>query len=114
MINWISWLLRLVPEGLAAPNVTIQNTTSVYITWTEPARHNGILLGYEVHLMWSSTSQEAVIYSGTGFQTFFNGLDPYAKYQFRVAANTSVGSGYSVWTMVTMPEDGECENESEC
>lgn len=89
---------------MKAPNVTVLTSTSVHVTWQEPALPNGIVLGYGLHQ--KSGGVETVLFSGAGFSFTVNNLQPYTVYQFRVNASTVAGSGFSEWTQVTTLEDG--------
>lgn len=94
-----------VPDGLKAPNVTVVNSTSVYVTWEKPALPNGIVVGYG--LLQKTGSDETVLFSGMGFNFTVTNLQPFTDYEFRVNASTVAGSGLSEWTQVKTFEDGK-------
>lgn len=97
-----------MPDGLKAPNVTVLNSTSVYVTWQEPALPNGRLVSYELNRR-GERGVERLLFTGLGFNFTVTGLEPFTDYEFRVKASTSAGSGSSDWTPIKTFEDGEFE-----
>lgn len=81
------------------------NSTSVRVTWKQPALPNGIVISYGLHQ--KSGSGESVLFSGMGFSFTVTNLKPFTVYEFRVNASTVAGSGFSEYTKITTFEDGE-------
>ena len=97
-----------MPDGLKAPNVTVLNSTSVYVTWQEPALPNGRVISYELNRR-NERGVETLLFTGLGFSFTVTGLEPFTDYEFRVKASTSAGSGSSDWTPIKTFEDGKFE-----
>ena len=106
--NNLSTFLFLVPDGLKAPNVTVLNSSSVHVTWQEPALPNGRVVSYELNRR-SERGVETLLFTGLGFSFTVSGLEPFTDYEFRVEARTSAGSGSSNWTPIKTFEDGKFE-----
>lgn len=94
-----------VPDGLNAPNVTVLSSTSVHVTWEQPALPNGIIVGYG--LIQKTGGAETLLFNGMGFSFTVTNLQPFTVYEFRVNASTIAGSGFSEWAEVTTLEDGK-------
>ena len=86
-----------VPQGLAAPNVTVLGATSVLASWTPPLQPNGIIARYELILGGGGASNgvSSSVFSGQALSTTVNGLQPYMSYTLLVQACTSGGCGPS-------------------
>ena len=86
-----------VPQGLAAPNVTVLSATSVLASWTPPLQPNGIIARYELILGGGGASNgvSSSVFSGQALSTTVNGLQPYMSYTLLVQACTSGGCGPS-------------------
>lgn len=97
--------LSLVPDGLRAPNVTVLSSTSVHVTWLEPALPNGNIVSYRLHQ--KSGNMETILFSGLGFSLTVANLRPFTVYEFRVNASTIAGSEFSEWSRITTLEDGK-------
>ena len=81
------------------------NSTSVHVTWEQPALPNGIVVGYG--LIQKTGSAESLLFSGMGFSLTITNLQPFTVYEFRVNATTVAGSGFSEWTQARTLEDGK-------
>lgn len=86
------YLYTVAPSGWSLPSVTSLTSTSVLISWEEPANLNGILIEYMVE-RWVNNVSSIVLktlpptstrqYVDEGTQ-----LQPYTEYQYRVSART--------------------------
>ena len=81
------------------------SSTSVHVTWEQPALPNGIVIGYG--LIQKTRGAETVLFTGMGFIFTVTNLQPFTVYEFRVNATTAAGSGFSEWTRVTTLEDSK-------
>nr|XP_054587843.1 usherin [Nothobranchius furzeri] len=94
------------PSGVGLPIVTPLKANQVRVEWQIPARPNGDLVGYNVHLrdpvqlhvLSTAISPNDRIFSER--QTILHGLAPYHRYEVRVEACTSLGCSSSDWTSV--------------
>ncbi|XP_028409028.1 uncharacterized protein LOC114531613 isoform X2 [Dendronephthya gigantea] len=86
---------------LAAPNITLVNTssTSIAMNWTALpwAFHNGILLGYRIWLLKEETggtfSQTEQTFSTNEFHKHLVNMSKWTNYCVRIAGYTAVGDG---------------------
>jgi hypothetical protein len=97
------------PIGLAAPNVTVLNSTSAEITWHPPARHNGILLYYEILRLDVDRNQTHIVNTSLQLSLVVTDMEPYMKYGFQVAASTSGGRTWSDVTEIRTLQDSKFE-----
>uniref|UniRef100_A0A1A7W9R6 Usher syndrome 2A (Autosomal recessive, mild) n=3 Tax=Nothobranchiidae TaxID=405002 RepID=A0A1A7W9R6_9TELE len=94
------------PSGVGLPKVTPLEANQVRVEWQIPARPNGDIVGYNVHLrdpvqlrvISTAISPNDRIFSER--QTVLHGLAPYHRYEVRVEACTSLGCSSSDWTSV--------------
>lgn len=106
LLEFDRFFLLLVPSG--PPNsvvVTVANSTSATVTWTEPNAEdqNGNIKHYLVTLSGPDGEQS---FKSTGLSIQLSDLHPYYTYTCKVNAVT-IGSGpYSNVTFTT-PQDGE-------
>ena len=97
-----------VPQGLSAPVIAVIDGISVQASWQIPSSPNGEITEYFIRARifgQSSTEFTALccIVSSNRNVTV-TGLRPATTYEFRVAAKTSGGTGYSEWTSARMRE----------
>ncbi len=97
-------------------NVTVSRAvglpTQLHITWTEPAKPNGVITSYTVRcaaITGESEVLEPVVVSGNILEVYVTGLEPYTEYGCFVTANTSAGEGEPS-TKDTAVTDESCEN----
>ena len=93
--------------GLASPNVTILNSTAAHVTWSPPARDNGILLYYEIMRINLESNISKISNNSLHLYVVMTDLEPYNTYQFQVAAITRGGRSWSPETVVTTSEDSK-------
>ena len=96
------------PLGLAAPNVTV-NSTAANITWSPPARDNGIIIFYEIRRINPASGERSIVNVSLQFSHSMTDMEPYTKYEFQVAASTTGGKTWSDVTEIRTLEDSECE-----
>ena len=93
------------PLGLAAPNVTIVNSTAAFITWLPPERDNGVIIYYEIMRVNPGSGGRNIVNVSLQFSLLMTDMEPYTKYEFRVAASTAGGKTWSNITEVrTLPD----------
>ena len=90
------------PSGFYLPTIYVLNATAVKASWKKPREPNGIITKYE---LWAQRIDIAggeflVASSNTPEQNVtVSGLRPNTNYEFRLAASTVGGTGYSSWTL---------------
>ena len=85
-----------IPQGLAPPNVTVLNATSVSASWVPPLQPNGVVSRYELVVMGGGGSNNVTVaIGGLTLSTVVYGLLPYTAYALMVRACTSGGCGQS-------------------
>lgn len=90
-----------VPRGLAPPNVTVLDATSVFASWAPPLQPNGVVVRYELVLGRGGAPNGSVtVFSGPALYATVNGLQPYTSYMLLVQACTTGGCGLSNATSI--------------
>ena len=77
------------------------------VTWQPPARHNGILLYYEIERLDITRNQTHIVNTSLQLSLVVTDLEPYMKYRFRVGASTSGGKSWSDVTEIRTLQDGK-------
>ena len=102
-----------VPGG-SPVSLQTNPTSSITVTlvWNDLpySQRNGVIVRYSVEVCQIEPHGSCKTSPTNGNQTslVISSLHPYYEYNWRVAANTSVGRGpYSSYTSFVMPEDGE-------
>ena len=93
------------PTGLPAPVLTALSDTMIFITWSEPARPNGIITNYNITLLPSNIN--FVIRGDTTFSRNVSNLRPFTVYAVTLSACNSVGcvtNSSSIRTLEATPE----------
>nr|XP_047132108.1 usherin isoform X3 [Hydra vulgaris] len=97
-----------VPENVQPPFIEVLNSSSIFAKWDPPTTINGILIEYSLQIRLFSQPQLiedircCIKPSVTKVQV--DGLLPFTSYEFRVVASTFIGSSYSPWVLVRLPE----------
>ena len=98
-----------IPQGLSAPSVTVLSGVSVLVSWSPPTTPNGLITGYEIKARALSQASSEFVARCCVPAHLLNitvvGLKPATTYEFRMAAMTSAGSGFSGWTSARTRED---------
>ena len=91
-------------------NETQINTTSLYLSWEEPANNNAPILVYEVTLeVMNSERGDVLMFTSNTTELYVDGLTPFTEYSVQVVAVNSVGfSAPSVPMTVMTAEGSEC------
>eukprot|EP00794_Sanderia_malayensis_P020024 gene20024-21985_t len=91
-----------VPQGLAAPSIVVLSGVSVQASWPQPTNPNGLITQYEVRARrFQQANNESVVLcciQPNVLNVTVTGLKPATTYEFRVAARSDGGIGYSTWT----------------
>ncbi len=103
-------LILAVPEVPRSITTTVNNATSITVSWMVPEIPNGNIIRYELTI--SSSSLEA---SGLGsfnitsqtLEYVATMLSPFTNYTFEVAAVTGAGRGNSVTATNRTDESGK-------
>ena len=97
-----------VPQGLSVPLVTVINGISIRISWSSPSKPNGLITSYEIRVRVFGSSNSEIIarccIPANNRNVSVTGLLPATTYEFRVAAKTSGGTGFSGWTIARTNE----------
>ena len=80
------------PAGVTPPVLTVLNSTSIEVTWSEPLQTNGIIEYYL--LEWADARRE--IRNFTQLRVVLDNLVPYTEYSITLAACTSKLQGAEV------------------
>ena len=108
--QWVSARTRSgVPQGLSAPFIVVLDGISVQASWQIPSAPNGLISGYQIKArIFGQASTEFTArccIEPTNRNVTVSGLKPATTYEFRVAAQTSGGTGLSGWTSARTKED---------
>jgi len=92
------------PDEFASPNVDAVSSSAVLVSWSQPGRPNGVIIGYIVQRR-SATDGDVLVVGRVSGETFgyldeSASLRPYTEYQYRVGAQTSAGVTNSTWAGV--------------
>ncbi|ELU01149.1 hypothetical protein CAPTEDRAFT_219707 [Capitella teleta] len=94
--------LQSRPEQFAPPAITVESSTSITLVWNAPTKPNGYIVQYIIY-------EEAVgpltNISGSARQYTTQGLLPYTRYTFWMAACTSIGCTSSSTVSATTDAD---------
>lgn len=101
----------LVPEAPLLLEAKNTSSTSIRVTWQEPAKPNGIILGYTVCYSEADNSSGSAVLtcspvSAGAMTTNLIGLTNYTTYLIKVAAHTTKGIGAYNTTRCTTDEAG--------
>ncbi|XP_029354432.1 usherin [Echeneis naucrates] len=81
------------PEDLHPPVLTAISPSSLHVSWSEPARPNGIIQRYHLN----QTGVGTIVTHTDGPRNYtVTGLEPYTEYSFVLVACTAVGCGASL------------------
>lgn len=98
--------LEAAPENISPPIVSAFGPTVVRVSWSPPAKPNGIINRYEVYRRAASpgapelivcTSSNVSVLSCTNSDSQ---LQPFSTYQYRVRAENGAGNVYSAYSSV--------------
>ena len=90
------------PAGFYLPTIHVFNATGVTASWKEPREPNGIITRYELWSRSVNTPGDTVLVASSTTpeqNVTVSGLRPSTNYEFRLAASTVGGTGYSGWTL---------------
>jgi usherin len=90
------------PGGFYLPTIHVVNATAVRASWREPREPNGIITRYELWAQSFDIPGDGVLVASSNTpeqNVTVNGLKPSTNYEFRLAASTVGGTGYSSWTL---------------
>lgn len=97
----------LVPEGVPAPLVTAGISRTVLVSWDVPTSPNGIVLFFLVERAVGGSFMQIGSVNGTSPRVFVDqDTVPFARYQYRITAVNSAGSGTGGSATFTTPEAG--------
>ena len=104
-----------VPMLFNAPLITNVTARTLLITWNVPMKPNGIITLYAIYARLLTTplnpipiNREPVLYltvGGNVTASLVQDLEPGSSYEFRIAANNSVGQVITAWVPVSTAED---------
>ena len=86
-----------IPEGLAAPVLTVLNSTAILARWSAPTKANGEIFNYTLHV------NEMELFMALQFNYTITGLSPFTSYSIFVEACNQAGCASS--TAVTNMTD---------
>ena len=105
-----------VPEGPPPPTAIVQSATEVALTWQPPEKPNGPIDRYEIYRRKGGESMSMIatipvfetvdesdedeVLHQTSYMDSDSKLLPFTTYEYRVAAVTSAGRGFSSWVQV--------------
>lgn len=111
--------LEGVPAGGSSiqPNSISLNSTSIDLSWSEPAQPNGVIRRYEIFRYEQASNYLTPILSssthGTVFHTQINKLQPYTQYQFSVKACNPIGCTRHSYKVTARTRASAPQNQSE-
>jgi usherin len=80
------------PTGVDPPGVSAVSSTSLEVTWTEPATANGVITNYSLFSITSGGDAESFLTSSPSPSSFIvTGLEPFTEYSFVVEVCTAAG-----------------------
>ena len=83
------------------------NTTSLYLSWEEPANNNAPILVYEVTLeVVDSERGDVLMFTSNTTELYVDGLTPFTVYSVQVVAVNSVGSSTPSELLIVMTAEG--------
>ena len=74
------------PEGLEAPVAVVISSSSILVSWKEPATHNGIIQEYRLTRI---SEQRQIVYTGLNMTFIDRGLQPFTRYRYAIEACTT-------------------------
>ncbi len=101
----MSALVAGAPSNLTVESIT---SSSVSVTWEEPAQVNGILREYRVRVLTGSDLASSGIVPGNVTRFEATSLQPFTDYRLEVTAVNGVGPGEIAVTNTTTSEAGKC------
>lgn len=106
-----------VPEEMPPPSLTSLTPTSVLITWSKPAKPNGLIDEYILERRSSETHSNPVVISQVLPSTDMSFVDesveltPFTTYQYRLMVRNVAGATASQWSTVTTLSASESKRE---
>ena len=86
----------------------LANTTSIYLSWKEPADNNAPILMYHIMLQ-DERGNTSLVFRTNTTELHVDGLTPFTEYSVQVVAVNSIGSGAPSVPMTVMTAEGsEC------
>ena len=83
------------------------NTTSLYLSWEDPANNNAPILVYEVTLeLVDSERGDVIMFTSNTTELYVDGLTPFTVYSVQVVAVNSVGSSTPSELLIVMTAEG--------
>ena len=92
------------PEGLTAPTLTVQSSTSIEVTWAAPTQPNGVITEYQVFRNGGGSVNESIYVGQNRGFTDVN-LQPFTEYSYTLRACTLGGCSLSASSSGTTFED---------
>ena len=83
------------PEGLAPPDLTLLNATTLYVSWSAPDQPNDNITRYELTIA-NSSGSPLILDQGPNTSTVISNLRPFTNYSVTLTAYNSVGSTSAV------------------
>ena len=104
-----------LPMVFIAPTLANVLARSIILNWEEPTNPNGIIILYSIYARIITTPLNPVpmnrvpvlllTVDGSTTTTQIQDLEPGSSYEFRIAANNSVGQVFTTWVPATTAED---------
>ena len=105
-------LLSLAPSPSDSPEkptltVTQANTTSIYLSWEEPADNNAPILTYQITLQVVGSGIGGVsVFTSNTTELTVTGLTPFTTYSVQVVAVNSIGPSLPSVLRTVMTAEG--------
>ena len=99
-------MLFTAPSSAPVVNVTVVDSTTVFIDWEPPLPHeaNGIITGYTVNVSVTETQTQTQYLVSNTTELMLTELHPYYTYTVIVSASTIKPGPFSMeHTVVTLP-----------
>lgn len=102
--------LEAPPIGIQDPVVNVMGAYGMQVSWTEPRSPNGLIRMYNIQYTYLSNDPTItnpitlVTVDGSLRSAVISGLQPFTRYDVRVAANNSAGSAVSNWVSIQTGE----------
>ena len=84
------------------------NTTSLYLSWEEPANNNAPILMYHitVQAVDDESGNAPLVFTSNTTELYVNGLTPFTEYSVQVVAVNSIGSSAPSQSRKVMTAEG--------
>ena len=80
------------PSGVYAPEVQALSSSSIQVTWREPATPNGVIISYSIFNTTAEGEQDSLLMTSPfPGSLFLHGLTPFTEYGFAVEVCTAAG-----------------------